>query len=757
MAPYLVSIIVSTFKSERFIDGCIKDLMHQTMFSKLEIIVIDSASPENEGAIVRRYQKTNPNIVYLRTKNRETLYQAWNRGIKMAKGKYITNANTDDRLRPDAYEIMSQVLEDNENIALVYTDYFITPFENQTFKNHIRSGYCRRPDYSPSIMLAGCHMGPQPMWRKSIHDIIGYFNESYRSAGDYEFWCRIGTHFPMKHIPLFLGLYLHNSSGIANSNLKLSHVETNRIKIAFADKYPPPISFHYEEIYYKKPCSPKEYVNIGMITFNRLNFTKQSIDSLLRYTDYPYVLTVVDNNSNDGTQEYLLDLNGKGIIKNLILLQSNIGVAKASNIAWLLEPNAGYYLKIDNDIIIQKHQWLQNMVNTIKKVKKLGMIGYSFEPVSYPETRINGCNIRIKDQGTLGGACVLIPLRTRKRLGYWSEKYGLYGEEDGDYGWRILFSGKKNAYMADEAIGYHLPAGRASIIDPKTLEAKDGIEEMLHKEYREWKDLLRKKNVETGYYNETIRKYRKSQKSLFHHPYHALEYIKKHYHEIYEQNRSGRYRFLRQLWKNLYLKTGLMRLMNDSKPSPNIFKESFLAHNYLNGLHGIEIGGSAHNPFGLNTLNIDYCATYTNFKDKELEMCGTILPVDIVARGDQLPFMNASFDFVLSSHVLEHFPDPIRSLKEWCRVIRPNGYIFMIIPHKDRTFDKERERTTLAELIERHKTGFDSKEPIHHSVWITEDIIELIRYLGLKIIEVQDVDDKVGNGFTLVIRNATSI
>jgi hypothetical protein len=62
------------------------------------------------------------------------------------------------------------------------------------------------------------------------------------------------------------------------------------------------------------------------------------------------------------------------------------------------------------------------------------------------------------------------------------------------------------------------------------------------------------------------------------------------------------------------------------------FKESLLAHKLLDGLEGIEIGGSAHNPFGLKTRNVDYTDKMdTVFKQAEIEMCGDALPVDIVA------------------------------------------------------------------------------------------------------------------------------
>ncbi|UCC67972.1 MAG: methyltransferase domain-containing protein [Armatimonadota bacterium] len=134
--------------------------------------------------------------------------------------------------------------------------------------------------------------------------------------------------------------------------------------------------------------------------------------------------------------------------------------------------------------------------------------------------------------------------------------------------------------------------------------------------------------------------------------------------------------------------------------------ESALAHRYLNGIKGIEVGGSLQNPFGLVTWNVDITTSKeTSHKKAELEIMGDTLPIDIAASGDELPFADQSLDFVVSSHVLEHFPDPIKALTEWYRVVRPGGYVFAIVAHKERTFDKDRPRTTLEELVRRHETN----------------------------------------------------
>lgn len=190
-----------------------------------------------------------------------------------------------------------------------------------------------------------------------------------------------------------------------------------------------------------------------------------------------------------------------------------------------------------------------------------------------------------------------------------------------------------------------------------------------------------------------------------------------------------------------------------------IFPESKLAHRYLDGLIGIEIGASAQNPFGLNTQNVDMPneSGRSLYKRRELPISGEAVPVDIEAPGDALPLPDDSTDFVISSHVLELFPDPIKTLSEWYRVVKPGGYIYMIVSHRDRTFDRGRESTNLAELQARH-AGTASAEPDpetgHCNFWITSDGIELVRSIGLdwSLVDFQDTDDKVGNGFTLVLR-----
>jgi len=59
-----------------------------------------------------------------------------------------------------------------------------------------------------------------------------------------------------------------------------------------------------------------------------------------------------------------------------------------------------------------------------------------------------------------------------------------------------------------------------------------------------------------------------------------------------------------------------------------------------------------------------------------------------------------AYDFVLSSHMLEHTANPVGALLEWKRVLRPNGLLVLFLPHRDATFDHRRPVTTLEHLVQ---------------------------------------------------------
>ena len=324
-----ISVIVSTYNSAKFIRGCLETLVNQTLYQKgeLEIVVIDSASPQNEESIVKEFQAKYPNIIYERTSQRETLYASWNRAVKMARGVYITNANTDDRLRPDALEIMANYLDNHPDVSLVYPDQLITNTVNDTWEKTNGNRRWNWPSFNYSELESRCIIGSQPMWKKSLHEKYGYFRPEFTSAGDYEFWLRIGKTEKLARIPEPLGLYYENPQGLEHSS-SVGQQETQKILEEYGitqrgvipkTSIPVPISpselnaLPYRQIGQSTVNIGRPLVSVIIPTKDRPEMLAQAIQSVLNQTFTELEIIVVNDGGVD-VQSVISRLNTKGNI-----------------------------------------------------------------------------------------------------------------------------------------------------------------------------------------------------------------------------------------------------------------------------------------------------------------------------------------------------------------------------------------------------------------------------------------------------------
>jgi SAM-dependent methyltransferase len=74
---------------------------------------------------------------------------------------------------------------------------------------------------------------------------------------------------------------------------------------------------------------------------------------------------------------------------------------------------------------------------------------------------------------------------------------------------------------------------------------------------------------------------------------------------------------------------------------------------------------------------------------------------------------SGKYDFVLSSHMLEHTANPLQALSEWTRVLKDEGILILVLPHKDGTFDNKRPVTTLSHLIQDFECGMQEDDLTH--------------------------------------------
>ena len=368
----LVTAIVSTYNSEQYIRGCLEDLEAQTIADKIEIVVVDSGSEQNERAIVEEFQQRHPNIIYIRTDDRETIYSAWNRGVAAARGEYLTNANTDDRHLPVAYERMVSELEANPDVALVYADSAVTRVDNSTFEAASIDAYFRWPEFNARKLFSNCYIGPQPMWRRSLHDKYGLFDSRMQVAGDYEFWLRLAVSETFRHIPEVLGLYLKSPDSLEHAFSESAAMESELVRrrnwpVEWGARPEPGRSnlVSASEINGgdDDQCKPAPLVSIIMPTKNRVELLGRALDSVIAQTYKHWELIVVNDGDDDVTP--VVDSRASWGRIHCIVLDQSVGQAAARNIA-LQEANGQIICYLDDDDIYLAHH-LETVVTALSR------------------------------------------------------------------------------------------------------------------------------------------------------------------------------------------------------------------------------------------------------------------------------------------------------------------------------------------------------------------------------------------------------
>jgi len=104
---------------------------------------------------------------------------------------------------------------------------------------------------------------------------------------------------------------------------------------------------------------------------------------------------------------------------------------------------------------------------------------------------------------------------------------------------------------------------------------------------------------------------------------------------------------------------------------------------------GIEIGAHTIPTLGIDPLYVD----------KVFDFAATSGFLDLLADAMVLPFPDGELDYICSSHVLEHLPDPLYALHEWHRVLRKGGQLYLVIPDKRFTFDQPRRVTPPVHML----------------------------------------------------------
>lgn len=197
MDEQLITIIVATFNSEMYLRDCLLSIKRQN-YKSFEVVIVDAASTDSTIQIIKEFEKSLP-LSYI-TERDSGIYDAWNKGLKMSRGSWITFVGSDDIMNDNWLQLMVSKINEDPSVNFASG---ITTVVDYNLKPIRRLG----SEWNLSKMkrfMTIAHVGA--FHHRQLFDKFGGFNLDYQLVADYEFLLRAGE--------LIQGTFVNNNIGI---------------------------------------------------------------------------------------------------------------------------------------------------------------------------------------------------------------------------------------------------------------------------------------------------------------------------------------------------------------------------------------------------------------------------------------------------------------------------------------------------------------------------------------------------------------
>jgi glycosyltransferase involved in cell wall biosynthesis len=195
-----VSVVITNYNRAKYIARAIRSCLNQLIFNKsLEIIVVDDCSTDDSLEVLSHFENL---ITIVAHRTNRGVAAASNTGLRHAKGEYFMRVDADDYLNRDAINIMSKLLDENDEIDLVYSDLLRVTEEGYLIEKI-------QMNNTETLLEHGAGV----LFRRSVIEKAGGYDETLRNCEDYDLLAKILKKSNGFYIPIpFYRYYMHNAN-----------------------------------------------------------------------------------------------------------------------------------------------------------------------------------------------------------------------------------------------------------------------------------------------------------------------------------------------------------------------------------------------------------------------------------------------------------------------------------------------------------------------------------------------------------------
>lgn len=208
----LVTVYLVNHNYGRFIRQAIDSVLKQTM-TDWELLIIDDGSTDDSREILEEFTG-HPKIQIILQQN-QGLNITNNIAIRAARGKYLMRLDADDYLDSHALQVMSGVLEREEDIGLVFPDYYHVDVDGEVQE------VVRRHDFDKVDLFDQPAHGACTMSRRVLLKEIGGYDEEFRCQDGWDIWIRFIEKYKVQNVNLPLFYYRQHGSSLTRDEQRI--------------------------------------------------------------------------------------------------------------------------------------------------------------------------------------------------------------------------------------------------------------------------------------------------------------------------------------------------------------------------------------------------------------------------------------------------------------------------------------------------------------------------------------------------------
>lgn len=214
MAEPLVSIVMPNYNEAPFLRVALDSILKQT-WKNFECIIVDDGSSDGSREIIQEYAQKDPRIIFLANEKNLLICKTLNRGLGVARGKYVARMDSDDVCMPNRLETQVRFLElpENSRVGVVGSSVkVINEHGEQVGEKKFPLG---DTDIRNMIWYQTPIQHSSAMIRKQAIEECGNYDNDYVYAEDLELWVKIGQKYELRNLPETLVQYrVHGTNDI---------------------------------------------------------------------------------------------------------------------------------------------------------------------------------------------------------------------------------------------------------------------------------------------------------------------------------------------------------------------------------------------------------------------------------------------------------------------------------------------------------------------------------------------------------------